>query len=212
MQPEFPERQAAEEAEPAPQRATLAERARRWTQRGVHARFKLLLEMCGDLSGRSVLLCGHVLEDCLAALAYMRAGPVLVIADAADEAGRLTELIQAEGLAETYKVLHGDPLELTLGRGRYDLVIALAAFDNRPEPRPLLARLHSLCGGRLLASFVRRGALGSPLRRLHNAQRGPDALLLSRRELGLIACSLAPRRLRIEDFDGGGMLLALDVK
>ena len=190
---------------------TLRKRMHRWYRKGIYQRFNLVFEHAGDLSAKTVLLAGNELDGYLPALVKAGAQQVLVIEGSSDESGRLMETIHEYGLEDSCAVRHGDLNTLPMSGQRFDICLAMGAFDDLSDPKPLLARLMALSEQRVMANFLSRGKLGSAWRRARHAVSAPEPLLLTRRDLGLIACSLDPSSVQILDMVSGGLFLIMDI-
>ncbi|MDP8255447.1 MAG: hypothetical protein P9M14_06850 [Candidatus Alcyoniella australis] len=198
-------RQGTEESSD-PQSRSMRERLHRKRRSGLYERYGLIFEHCGELHGRSVLICGRALEGYLPALLKSGVQSVCAMVDDPGEAQRLRSTFGGSDC----EVLLGNVLEHGFGTRRFDVVLAVGAFYELHDPRMQLARLFSLCSGRMLADFALRTIWGSPLIKRRLDLRGRDPLLIDKRELGLIACSLEPRRLRLIQGRSGLLLLIAD--
>jgi SAM-dependent methyltransferase len=128
-------------------------------------RFELVCVLA-PLPGRWSVLdvgCG----TCRYGLALARLGAARV--RGVDVSGAMLDIARAEigrlGFDDRFELVQGDFLAQRDDE-RFEVALAMGYFDYLRDPLPHLAKLRSLCTGRLFASFPKRWEWRVPMRRL----------------------------------------------
>ncbi|MBI4323489.1 MAG: class I SAM-dependent methyltransferase [Candidatus Omnitrophica bacterium] len=132
-------------------RSSLKGMINRWRRRSMFERFRVTVEVCGDVRGKRVLDIGCGSGRYSVELA--RRGAEVVGVDFSqpmlDLAARAAE---AAGVAGRCRFLHGEILQLAFAQ-RFDISLAIGVFDYTDDPHPLLQKMRELTCGTLIASF-----------------------------------------------------------
>lgn len=153
----------------------------RWWRRSMFERFRVTMELCGDVRGRRVLDVGCGSGRYSIELAKRGAEVVGVDFSQAmlDVAARAA---QAEGVASRCRFVRGDIRELPL-EGPFRCSLAIGVFDYTREPSSILERMRQLTRGRLIGSFPTRRHPLNWLRKIRLTLAGCPAHFYSRAQL-----------------------------
>jgi len=178
----------------------------RWFRKDIYERFRLTMEACGDLSGKSVLDVGC--GSGRYALEYAKAGASLVHGvDLSQDMIELAEgYVKAAGCDDRCVFEVADFMTRRFERS-YDFVTAMGVMDYVADPAPFIVKMLSVAGKKAVASFPSRSFLRGRARIMRYRLKGCPVFLYDERSIKRIIESGVASRCRdhsIEKIPGWG--------
>jgi ubiquinone/menaquinone biosynthesis C-methylase UbiE len=153
----------------------------RLLRRDVMARFREVMQECGDVRGIEILDLGCGSGRYSIELA--RRGAVVTGIDAAGEMLAIARRLARDGgLLQRCSFIEGDFLSLPLDR-IYSVTLAIGFFDYAADPIRSLRKMREVTRGRLIATFPRFWTWRAPVRKMRLALRGCPVHFYTRRRV-----------------------------
>ena len=151
-------------------------------RRDIRERWRLTIEACGDLNGKTALDIGCGGGRYAVDFAKRGARQVIGLDFAPKMIGLARDYARTEGLENRCEFITGDFLSWESAQ-RFDICVAMGVFDYIAEPRPFLERMVQLTDHRIIASFPSNSFLRGPLRKFRYRLKGCPVYLFDRPQI-----------------------------